>query len=66
MRKQLHAKSRDLDSERHRVVRGVGPNTATKTSFDNNSYAIVKRELSKSPKMANYIQEVYDANSYHS
>ena len=34
------------------------------TNFDNNSYAIIKKELSKSPKMANYIKEVYDADFY--
>lgn len=50
------AKSKDLDSDKNRTLK----------SFDNNSYSIVKRELNKSPKMANYIQEVYDANSYRS
>ena len=33
--------------------------------FDNNSYSIIKQTLKKSPKMANYIREVYDAKGYH-
>ncbi len=33
-----------------------------KKTFDNNSYSIIRKELNKSPKMANYIQEVYDAS----
>ena len=37
-----------------------------KRNFDNNTYSIMKRTLEKSPKMANYIKEVYDVGSYHS
>ena len=51
-------------------MRDEGPATPIRAKhrkvFDNNSYSIIKKELNKSPKMANYIQEVYDANKYHS
>ena len=41
--------------------------TPTKRSrvFDNNSYSIIKQTLKKSPKMSNYIKEVYDAKGFH-
>ena len=46
------------------MVRRVAP--PGKANFDNNSYTMIKQTLNKSPKMAKYIKEVYDANKYHS
>ena len=46
------------------MVRRAAPRD--KATFDNNSYTMIKQTLNKSPKMAKYIKEVYDANKYHS
>ena len=41
------------------IMRDDGPTTPIRDKhqkvFDNNSYSIIKKELNKSPKMANYI-----------
>ena len=42
----------------------ASPGKTNNRNFDNNSYAIIKKQLNKSPKMANYIKEVYDAGKY--
>jgi len=36
-----------------------------KPAFNNNSYAIIKKEIKSSPKMANLINEVYDTGKMH-
>ena len=42
------------------------PPQGGKAVFDNNSYSMIKQTINRSPKMAKYIKEVYDANKYHS
>ena len=49
-------KRRPRKSKDNQTVEGVAASPdGSKRTFDNNSYAIIKRQLNKSPKMSNYI-----------